>query len=169
MIDGASAMPARANAEVRRRHGGHPGQIPDALVSVVIPSFDEERTIEEIIRRVAAVPFRTEIIVVDDGSTDDTAAILARLEGEVPQLSTLPQPVNRGTGAAVRVGIAQSRGDVVVIQDADVEYDPADLSRLLEPLLRGVADAVYGTRLRGASRSAPTSSGTTPATASCHC
>jgi glycosyltransferase involved in cell wall biosynthesis len=126
-----------------------PAQVSDALVTVVIPSFNEERTIEEIIRRVAAVPFRTEIIVVDDGSTDDTAAILARLEGDIPQLATLPQAVNRGKGAAVRVGIAQSRGDFVVIQDADLEYDPADLARLLEPLLRGVADAVYGTRLRG--------------------
>ena len=126
-----------------------PAQAPDALVSVVIPSFDEERTIEEIIRRVAAVPFRAEIIVVDDGSTDATAAILGRLAGEIPQLTTLAQPVNRGKGAAVRMGIAQSRGDIVVIQDADLEYDPADLSRLLDPLLRGVADAVYGTRLRG--------------------
>ena len=126
-----------------------PAQVPDALVSVVIPSFNEERTIEEIIRRVAAVPFRTEIIVVDDGSTDDTAAILARLESEIPHLTTLVQPVNRGKGAAVRAGIAQSRGDIVVIQDADLEYDPTDLSRLLEPLLRRVADAVYGTRLRG--------------------
>ena len=126
-----------------------PAQVFDALVTVVIPSFNEERTIEEIIRRVAAVPFRTEIIVVDDGSTDDTAAILARLEGEIPQLATLPQAVNRGKGAAVRLGIAQSHGDIVVIQDADLEYDPADLARLIEPLVRGVADAVYGTRLRG--------------------
>jgi glycosyltransferase involved in cell wall biosynthesis len=126
-----------------------PALLSDALVTLVIPSFNEERTIEEIIRRVAAVPFRTEIIVVDDGSTDDTAAILARLEGEIPQLATLPQAVNRGKGAAVRLGIAQSHGDIVVIQDADLEYDPADLARLIEPLVRGVADAVYGTRLRG--------------------
>src|SRR3954447_2190213 len=95
-----------------------PAQVPDALVSVVIPSFNEERTIEEIIRRVAAVPFRTEIIVVDDGSTDGTAAILDRLQGEIPQLATFPQSVNRGKGAAVRVGIAVTRGDVVAIQDA---------------------------------------------------
>jgi glycosyltransferase involved in cell wall biosynthesis len=126
-----------------------PAQVPDPLVSVVIPTFDEERTIEEIIRRVAAVPFRTEIIVVDDGSTDGTAEILGRMEGEIPQLATLPQSVNRGKGAAVRVGIAATRGDVVVIQDADLEYDPADLPRLIDPLLRGVADVVYGTRLRG--------------------
>jgi glycosyltransferase involved in cell wall biosynthesis len=124
-------------------------QVSDTLVSVVIPTFNEERTIEEIIRRVAAVPFRTEIIVVDDGSTDATPAILARLEGEIDQQRTLTQDTNRGKGAAVRVGIAASRGDIVVIQDADLEYDPKDLPRLLGPLLDDVADAVYGTRLRG--------------------
>jgi glycosyltransferase involved in cell wall biosynthesis len=126
-----------------------PASVPDVLVSVVVPSYNEAATIEEVVRRVAAVPFRTEIIVVDDGSTDGTATILARLEGEIEGLTVLSQAVNRGKGAAVRAGIAQSRGDIVVIQDADLEYDPQDLSRLLEPLLRGVADAVYGTRLRG--------------------
>jgi glycosyltransferase involved in cell wall biosynthesis len=122
---------------------------PNALVSVVVPSYNEERTIAEVIRRVADVPFRTEIVVVDDGSTDSTAAILLRLQGEIPQLRTLAQPLNRGKGAAVRVGIAATRGDIVVIQDADLEYDPTDLPRLLAPLLQGVADVVYGTRLRG--------------------
>jgi glycosyltransferase involved in cell wall biosynthesis len=124
-------------------------QISDALVSVIIPTFDEDRTIEEIIRRVADVPFHTEIIAVDDGSTDATPAILSRLEGEIDQLRTLTQDTNRGKGAAVRVGIAASQGDIVVIQDADLEYDPKDLPRLLGPLLDDVADAVYGTRLRG--------------------
>jgi glycosyltransferase involved in cell wall biosynthesis len=126
-----------------------PTQMADALVSVVIPSYEEGRTIEEVVRQVAAVPFRTEIIVVDDGSTDGTAAILRRLEGDLANLSVVALPVNRGKGAAVREGIARSRGDIVVIQDADLEYSPEDLPRLLEPLLRGVADAVYGTRLRG--------------------
>jgi glycosyltransferase involved in cell wall biosynthesis len=121
----------------------------DALVSVVIPSYEEGRTIEEVVRQVAAVPFRTEIIVVDDGSTDGTAVILRRLEGELANLSVVALPVNRGKGAAVREGIARSHGDIVVIQDADLEYSPEDLPRLLEPLLRGVADAVYGSRLRG--------------------
>jgi glycosyltransferase involved in cell wall biosynthesis len=128
---------------------GAPRDVRDALVSVVIPTFDEERTIEEVIRRVVAVPFRTEILVVDDGSTDRTAAILARVQREIPQLRALPQPVNRGKGAAVRVGISASQGDIVVIQDADLEYDPRDLPRLIEPLLEDVADVVYGTRLRG--------------------
>jgi glycosyltransferase involved in cell wall biosynthesis len=126
-----------------------PTQMADALVSVVIPSYEEGRTIEEVVRQVAAVPFRTEIIVVDDGSTDGTAVILRRLEGELANLSVVALPVNRGKGAAVREGIARSHGDIVVIQDADLEYSPEDLPRLLEPLLRGVADAVYGTRLRG--------------------
>jgi glycosyltransferase involved in cell wall biosynthesis len=126
-----------------------PLEPPDALVSVVIPTFDEARTIEEVIRRAAGVPFRTEILVVDDGSSDGTGAILARLEGEIAQLRAFRQPVNRGKGAAVRVGIAESRGDLVVIQDADLEYDPVDLPKLLAPLLQGVADVVYGTRLRG--------------------
>jgi glycosyltransferase involved in cell wall biosynthesis len=126
-----------------------PTSVADVLVSVVVPSYNEEPTIEEVIRRVAAVHFRTEIIVVDDGSTDGTATILGRLEREIEGLTVLSQVANRGKGAAVRVGIARSHGDIVVIQDADLEYDPQDLSRLLEPLLRGVADAVYGTRLRG--------------------
>jgi glycosyltransferase involved in cell wall biosynthesis len=126
-----------------------PRELPDALVSVVIPTFDEERTIEEVIRRVAAVPFHTDIVVVDDGSSDGTGAILERLEGEIDQLRAFRQTENRGKGAAVRVGIAESRGSLVVIQDADLEYDPVDLPRLLAPLLEGVADVVYGTRLRG--------------------
>jgi glycosyltransferase involved in cell wall biosynthesis len=126
-----------------------PHEPSDALVSVVIPTFDEERTIEAVIRRVAAVSFRTEILVIDDGSSDGTGAILERLESEIEQLRAFRQVVNRGKGAAVRVGIAESRGSLVVIQDADLEYDPADLPRLLAPLLGGVADVVYGTRLRG--------------------
>jgi glycosyltransferase involved in cell wall biosynthesis len=121
----------------------------DVLVSVVIPTFDEARTIEEVVRRVAAVPFRTEILVVDDGSSDGTGAIIERLQGEIAQLRAFRDPVNRGKGAAVRRGIAESRGDFVVIQDADLEYDPSDLPKLLAPLLDGVADVVYGTRLRG--------------------
>jgi glycosyltransferase involved in cell wall biosynthesis len=119
------------------------------LISVVVPAFDEERTIEEVVRRVAGAGLRVEIIVVDDGSRDGTAAVLARLDGEIDGLRTLVQPVNRGKGAAVRVGIAASKGDFVVIQDADLEYDPKDLPTLLGPLLEGRADAVYGTRLRG--------------------
>jgi glycosyltransferase involved in cell wall biosynthesis len=122
---------------------------PEPLISVVVPAFDEARTIEEVVRRVAGAGLRVEIIVVDDGSSDGTAAVLARMDGGIDGLTTLVQPVNRGKGAAVRVGIAASKGDFVVIQDADLEYDPKDLPTLLGPLLEGRADAVYGTRLRG--------------------
>jgi len=121
----------------------------EPLISVVVPAFNEGATIEVVIRRVAAAPFRTEILVVDDGSTDSTAPILTRLGDELPNLRALPQDSNRGKGAAVRAGIAASAGDVVVIQDADLEYDPKDLPRLLGPILEGHADVVYGTRLRG--------------------
>ena len=121
----------------------------DPLVSLIVPVYNEERTIVELLRRAAAAPLRTEIVVVDDGSTDGTAAALARLNGEMPNLTVLREQRNRGKGAAVRRGIPLTTGDIVVIQDADLEYDPSDLPRLIEPLVQGVADVVYGTRLRG--------------------
>jgi glycosyltransferase involved in cell wall biosynthesis len=117
----------------------------DPLVSIVVPAYNEAATIEEILRRVAAAPFRREVIVVDDGSTDGTAAIVARID----EVRLIRFPANRGKGAAVRDGIASTSGDFVVIQDADLEYDPKDLPRLIEPLVQGRADVVYGTRLRG--------------------
>jgi glycosyltransferase involved in cell wall biosynthesis len=121
----------------------------DPLVSIVVPAYNEQATIAHVLRRVAATPFRREIIVVDDGSADDTVARVRSLDGEIDDLRLLPQDRNRGKGAAVRAGIAASTGDIVVIQDADLEYDPADLPRLIQPLRDGVADVVYGTRLRG--------------------
>jgi glycosyltransferase involved in cell wall biosynthesis len=120
----------------------------DPLVSVLVPAYNEAATIEGVLRRVAALPLRTEIVVVDDGSGDDTPQILERLAGELPVLRHVRQP-NAGKGAAVRRAIAMSTGDFVVVQDADLEYDPADIPVLLGPLLDGSADAVYGTRLRG--------------------
>ena len=120
----------------------------DPLVSVVVPAYNEAATIEGVLRRVAELPLRTEIVVVDDGSTDDTPQILERLSGEIEGLRHERQP-NGGKGAAVRRGIAVSQGDFVLIQDADLEYDPVDIPLLLGPLLDGRADAVYGTRLRG--------------------
>jgi len=121
----------------------------DALVSIVVPAFDEAATIEEILRRTAALPFRRETVVVDDGSSDDTVAIVERLADELDGIRLIRHERNRGKGAAVRTGIAETLGDIVVIQDADLEYDPRDIPRLLEPLFEGHADAVYGTRLRG--------------------
>jgi glycosyltransferase involved in cell wall biosynthesis len=118
------------------------------LISIVVPAYNEARFIEGVLRRVAELPLRTELVVVDDGSTDETPQILERLAGELEALRHERQP-NAGKGAAVRRGIAASRGDFVVIQDADLEYDPSDIPTLLGPLLDGSADAVYGTRLRG--------------------
>jgi len=120
------------------------------LVSVLIPAYNEEATIEELVRRVLALPFPKEAVVVDDGSEDGTYAVLQRLQGEgMPKLRVFRLPANHGKGAAVRRAIAESRGAIVVIQDADLEYDPDDIPRLLEPILQGRADVVYGSRLRG--------------------
>ena len=132
-----SAAPAAASA------GG-------PLVSVLVAAFNEEATVEMVVRRVADLPFRSEIVVVDDGSVDGTRAILDRLAQEDSlRLRVLAHERNRGKGAAVRTAIDASQGEIVVIQDADLEYDPRDLPRLLEPILEGHADVVFGTRLRG--------------------
>jgi glycosyltransferase involved in cell wall biosynthesis len=123
--------------------------MPDPLVSIVVPAYNEARFIEDVLRRVAAVPFRREIIVVDDGSSDGTAGLVEGMRAEIDGLRVLRRPANAGKGAAVREGIAATAGDFVVIQDADLEYDPKDLPTLLAPLFEGRADVVYGTRLRG--------------------
>ena len=123
----------------------------DPLVSVLVPAYNEAATIEAVLRRVAELPLEVELIVVDDGSTDDTPAVLERLaaEASLPGLQVITHPANRGKGAAVRSAIAASRGDVVLVQDADLEYDPRDIPRLVAPIAEGHADVVYGTRLRG--------------------
>ena len=127
------------------------GSRGDPLVSVLVAAYNEEDTVESVVRRVAELPFRSEIVVVDDGSVDGTCALLEGLErsGDVDGLRVLAHERNRGKGAAVRTAIDASRGDIVVIQDADLEYDPRDLPRLLSPILEGHADVVFGTRLRG--------------------
>lgn len=113
-------------------------------LSVVIPAYNEEGTIAEIIRRIRAVALPKEIIVVDDASTDATPEILKGLKG--PDLRVVRQPRNQGKGAALAAGFKLARNEVVVVQDADLEYDPADYFDLLAPIASGDADVVYGSR-----------------------
>lgn len=120
----------------------------DFVLSVVIPVYNEEATVEEVVRRVRATPFRVEVIVIDDGSTDGTGEVLTRLENE-GGLKVLRQGKNQGKGAALRVGFENCTGDAVVVQDADLEYDPADYLRLVQPIADGQADAVFGSRFIG--------------------
>ncbi len=124
------------------------GDISDtSLLSVVMPCYNERETIREIVERVQAVPLNTEIIIVDDGSTDGTREILAGLEGD--GVRVIYHPENRGKGAALSTGYAAVRGDVVIIQDADLEYDPAEYLELIGPIQKGVADVVFGSRFGG--------------------
>jgi glycosyltransferase involved in cell wall biosynthesis len=127
------------------------GVIQDPLLSVVMPAYNESETIEEIIRRVLAVPVRTQLIVVDDGSKDGTRDILARLERELG-FTVVLQPGNQGKGAALRRGFEEVRGDIVVIQDADLEYSPEEFPALIELIADGRADVVYGSRFLGRHR-----------------
>jgi glycosyltransferase involved in cell wall biosynthesis len=125
--------------------------LTDPLLSVVMPAYNERETIEEIIRRVLAVPVRLELIVVDDASTDGTRDILQELARTLP-ITVLSQPQNRGKGAALRAGFAAVRGDIVVIQDADLEYSPEEYPSLIELICAGRADVVYGSRFIGRHR-----------------
>ncbi|HEV8635513.1 MAG TPA: glycosyltransferase family 2 protein [Chloroflexota bacterium] len=119
-------------------------------LSVVVPAFNEEATIRAILERVRAVPAVAEIVVVDDRSSDRTGEILAQIDW--PNLTVLRHEVNQGKGAAIRTGLGAVTGDLVVIQDADLEYDPRDFPRLIEPLLLGRTDVVYGSRFLGRPR-----------------
>jgi len=119
------------------------GQFRECL-SVVMPAFNEENSIAESVRRVLAQPFVSQLIIINDASTDRTAEILAALDD--PKIMILHHARNQGKGAALRTGIAHATGDYVAIQDADLEYNPAELSRLLAPLEDGRADVVYGSR-----------------------
>ena len=118
---------------------------PRVCLSVVIPVYNEFETVEEIIRRVRAAPFAKEIIVVDDGSTDGTRELLQAMPAAA-DLRIVYQPANRGKGAALKVGFLHAAGDIVLVQDADLEYDPADYPKLLQPILDGKADVVFGSR-----------------------
>ena len=127
------------------------GRLENPLLSVVMPAFNESATIEEIIRRVLAVPVRTQLVVVDDGSTDGTREILVTLQAQFG-FTLLLQPRNQGKGAALRRGFEAVQGDLVVIQDADLEYSPEELPMLIELICQGRADVVYGSRFLGRHR-----------------
>ncbi len=124
-------------------------QVPrNFRLSIVIPVFNEERTIHRVLARVAALPLPTEIIVIDDASTDGTRRALAQIDG-IPGLHVISKPHNEGKGAALRTGFRRASGDVVVVQDADLEYDPRDIVALVRPIVLGTADVVYGSRFLG--------------------
>jgi glycosyltransferase involved in cell wall biosynthesis len=121
-------------------------------LTVIMPVFNEYQTIEEIISRVIAVDLATEIIVVDDGSTDGTRELLRELDEKYPELKLILHDRNQGKGAAVRSGIAEASSEYLIIQDADLEYDPRDYHAILKPMQEGLADVVYGSRFLGAPR-----------------
>ncbi len=127
--------------------------MPNPL-SVVVPAYNEESTLDEIVRRLLAVPELLEIIIVNDCSKDDTAAIAERLAAEHPQIRVAHHPVNRGKTEALKTGFALTRGEIVIVQDADLEYDPAEIPEVIAPIMAGNADVVYGSRflVRKASR-----------------
>jgi glycosyltransferase involved in cell wall biosynthesis len=134
---------------VRRKLGIYP--IPEDLtLSVVIPVYNELHTLEEILRRVRAVPrIRKQIILVDDCSTDGTRELLQRLAKSEPDLTVLFHERNQGKGAALRTGFTRATGQLVIVQDADLEYDPSDYPLLIQPIIEGKADVVYGSRFIG--------------------
>jgi glycosyltransferase involved in cell wall biosynthesis len=127
------------------------GGLHNPLVSVVMPAYNEQDTIEEIIGRVLAVPVRIELIVVDDGSRDRTREILATLQRQ-HGFTLILQERNQGKGAAIRRGFAEVSGDIVLIQDADLEYSPEEYPALIELICQGRADVVYGSRFLGRHR-----------------
>jgi glycosyltransferase involved in cell wall biosynthesis len=127
------------------------GALVDPLLSVVMAAYNERDTVEEIVRRVISVPLRIQLIVVDDGSTDGTREILQGLQQELG-FELIVQDLNRGKGAALRQGFQKVRGDLVVIQDADLEYSPEEYPALIELICQGRADVVYGSRFIGRHR-----------------
>jgi glycosyltransferase involved in cell wall biosynthesis len=162
LMDGSSLIPPEDENERREwliRVLGEPlcrqlgiYRIPDDFqLSVVIPVYNERNTIHEILRQVRAVPVRKQIILVDDCSKDGTRDILKQLEADEPDLTIVYHDVNQGKGAALRTGFRHARGQVVIVQDADLEYDPAQYLQLLQPILEGKADVVYGSRFIGES------------------
>ena len=123
----------------------------DLLLSVVIPVYNEKNTIHEILRQVRAVPISKQIILVDDCSKDGTRELLRELKESEPDLTIVFHEVNQGKGAALRTGFKEAKGDIVIVQDADLEYDPSQYPQLLQPIIEGKADVVFGSRFIGES------------------
>lgn len=127
---------------------------PDFRLSVLVPVYNERASIEEIMRRICAVDLPKDVVVIDDGSTDGTREILTRqIEGRFPDVRVFYHEKNLGKGAAIRTAIGHAVGSVCIIQDADLEYDPTDYFVLVEPIVDGRADVVYGSRFAGGSHS----------------
>lgn len=118
-------------------------------ISIIVPVYNEKETIRELVAAVCSVPYKKEIILVDDCSTDGTRKVIAQLESEYPELKVFLHGKNSGKGGALKTGFAAATGDIVIIQDADLEYDPREYQVLLQPILDGKADVVYGSRFAG--------------------
>jgi glycosyltransferase involved in cell wall biosynthesis len=117
-------------------------------LSIIVPVYNEKQTILQVLKRIEITPYEKEIIVIDDFSADGTREILRKLDEsrEIPSVRVLYHALNQGKGAALRTGIDAATGDVVIVQDADLEYDPSEYGVLLQPILTGAADVVYGSR-----------------------
>lgn len=143
-----SRLDSLLGAKARAR-GGTPLDPAELKLSVLMPVYNEEQWVESVVGIVREQPFTIELVVVNDCSTDGTAKILDRLKAEGKIDVLLHHPVNRGKGAAIRTAMTASTGNVVLVQDADLEYDPADWPVLLQPIFDGKADAVFGSRFLG--------------------
>jgi glycosyltransferase involved in cell wall biosynthesis len=146
----ANSDTANGTASTKTKPGRLPTPGKDYLLSVLIPVYNEVRTLLELIAMVRAVDIKKEIILVDDGSTDGTGDLLrTKVEGQFPDVRVFYHDVNRGKGAALRTAIEHALGDVLIVQDADLEYNPKEYFALLEPILDGRADVVFGSRFLG--------------------
>jgi glycosyltransferase involved in cell wall biosynthesis len=125
----------------------NPPSIP--VVSVIVPCFNEKATILDLLQSVVAAPFQKEVLVVDDGSTDGTRDVLLKEAEGLPDVRVFFQETNRGKGAALRRGFNEATGDIVIVQDADLEYDPNEIPKVIAPIVDGRADVVYGSRFMG--------------------